>query len=105
MTSRDAFLALNLLPKIGPIRLQRLLAHIESPLKILSASPDQLRQVEGIGSDTAETITGWESLIDLKEEKRRMADHGIRVVTLEDDDYPQPLREIYDPPYLLYGRG
>ena len=105
MTSKEAFLALNLLPKIGPIRVRRLLERFDSPEKILSASRTELATVSGIGREMAEQIADWENQIDLAEEKRRISDHGITLLTLDDDDYPPALKEIYDPPFLLYMRG
>ena len=105
MTSKEAFLALNLLPKIGPIRVRRLLERFESPERVLSAGRNELKSVEGIGAEMATQISSWEDHIDLEEEKRRIADHDIHLVTLDDDDYPAALREIYDPPFLLYVKG
>jgi len=105
MTSKEAFLALNLLPGIGPIRVRRLLEAFSQPQDVLSASEKHLQQIPGIGQEMARSIRGWENLIDLSEEQRRMADHGISTVTLEDNDYPTALREIHDPPFLLYIKG
>lgn len=105
MTSTEAFLALNLLPRIGPIRVRRLLEQFSAPEAILSASSASLQRVPGIGSEMAAQIVAWENHIDLEEEKRRIKDHDISLITLEDDTYPGALREIHDPPFLLYMRG
>ena len=105
MNSTDAYLALNLLPKIGPIRVRRMLLQFGSPEKILSATRRELIQVDGIGEEMAEQVLDWENRIDLPEEKRRIADHDISLITLNDDNYPAALREIYDPPFLLYVKG
>lgn len=105
MTPTDAFLILNLLPKVGPIRVQRLLEVFNCPTKIFRASLRELQEVPGIGPEMAEQIYRWESLVDMPEEKRRIADHGIRLLTLLDPEYPASLRSIYDPPFLLYIRG
>ena len=40
-----------------------------------------------------------------QEEYQRWKDSGIRFVTMSDPEYPQRLKEIYDPPYALYVRG
>ncbi len=53
----------------------------------------------------AELIGDWENRIDLIEEKRRITEHGISLLTLEDDHYPAALRTIHDPPFLLYMKG
>ncbi len=105
MDNTDAYLALNLLSGIGPIRVRRLISHFETPLKIISANRAELVRVNGIGSEMADQIRDWENQIDLPEEKRRIADHGISLVTLDSDDYPAALREIHDPPFLLYVKG
>ena len=49
MTSKEAFLALNLLPGIGPIRVRRLLEAFSQPQDILSTSEKDLQQIPGIG--------------------------------------------------------
>lgn len=105
MNTKDAFLALNLLPNIGPVRVRHLLRRFGRPEQILSASPDALRSVSGIGEEMASQIVKWEDSIDLAEEKRRMEEHGIETLTLDDDRYPPALREIHDPPFLLYLKG
>lgn len=105
MTSKEAFLALNLLPGIGPIRVRRLLDQFESPEAILASTSAALQRVNGIGSEMAGTILDWENQIDLPEEQRRIADHGISLLTLDDENYPTALREIHDPPFLLYVKG
>lgn len=105
MTRKEAYLALNLLPRIGPIRVRRLLERFESPQVILKANHRDLVTVPGIGEEMAGQIRDWENLIDLAEEKRRIADHGISLVTLDDTNYPAALRTIHDPPFLLYMKG
>ncbi|MEM9015631.1 MAG: DNA-processing protein DprA [Verrucomicrobiota bacterium] len=105
MDSRDAFLALNLLPKIGPVRVRRLLDRFEKPQLILRAGIKDLNTVPGIGDEMAAAIRGWEDQVDISEEKRRMEERGIHTLTLEDEDYPPALRQIHDPPFLLYAKG
>ncbi len=105
MNSKDSFLALNLLPRIGPIRVRRMLEYFHEPGKILSASVKDLQEVPGIGQEMAQQIHQWERHIDLPEEQRRMSEHEIEAITLDDDIYPPALREIHDPPFLLYIKG
>ncbi len=72
---------------------------------MLSASRSQLLQVRNIGSETADAICAWEKTIDLAGEMKRLADFGCRVLIQTDEDYPASLREIYDPPMVLYVKG
>ena len=105
MTRTEAYLALNLLPKIGPVRVRRLMEVFGSPERILSTKARDIRQVDGFGEDLAETIAGWENRVDLTRELRRIHEEGLTLLTQEDALYPKLLREIHDPPTVLYVRG
>lgn len=105
LTATEAYLALNLLPNIGPIRVRRLLEQFHEPQAILSAPVRELLIVPGIGEEMAAHIADWEHRIDLPEEQCRLADHGIELLTLDDPRYPAALRQIHDPPFLLYLKG
>lgn len=105
MDSREAHVALNLLAGVGPVRVRQLLEHFGEAPAILQASKAQLLQVRGIGDDTAETIANWEKSADLAAELQRISDFGCRVVIQSDAEYPASLREIYDPPIVLYVKG
>lgn len=105
LTATEAYLALNLLPNIGPIRVRRLLEQFHEPQAILSAPARELLLVPGIGEEMAAHIADWENRIDLPEEQCRLADHGIELLTLDDSRYPAALRQIHDPPFLLYLKG
>jgi len=105
MDAREAHIALNLVEGVGPVRVRQLLEHFGDAPAILRASRNQLLQVRGIGDDTAGAIAGWETSADLAAELKRIADSGCRILIQSDEEYPASLREIYDPPIVLYTRG
>jgi len=105
MDSREALLALNLVEHVGPVRVRQLLEHFGEAPKILAASKAQLLRVRGIGEDTAEAIASWEKTVDLAGELKRIADFGCHVLISSDGNYPTLLRQIYDPPIVLYVKG
>jgi len=105
MDSREALIALNLIEGVGPVRVRQLLEHFGEAPAVLGASRSQLLQVRGIGDDTAEAISGWKKTVDLPAELKRVADFGCRIVIQSDEEYPPLLREIYDPPIVLYVKG
>ena len=105
MNETEACIALNMVPKLGPVRLRRLLEVFESPQRILLAKPAELRQVEGIGPEIADAIVHWEDHADLGAELGRIADFGAHVLTQADPLYPPLLREIHNPPIVLYVWG
>jgi DNA processing protein len=105
MDKREALVALNMVDGVGPIRVRQLLERFGDPGAILGANQHQLMQAKGIGADTAEAIVNWEKTVDLGAELKRIEDFGCRIVIQEDEEYPALLREIYDPPIVLYVKG
>lgn len=105
MDSREALVALNLIDGVGPVRLRQLLEHFGDPTAVLRASRDQLLRVHGVGADTADAIAGWEKTVPLEEELKRIAEFKCRIVIGSDPEYPPLLKQIYDPPIVLYVRG
>ncbi len=105
MESREALVALNLIDGVGPVRVRQLLEHFGEASAILGASRQDLLRVRGIGEDTANAIAGWEKSVDLAAELKRVEDFGCRSVIQTDAEYPDLLRQIYDPPVVLYVKG
>jgi len=105
MDPRESLVALNMIEHVGPVRVRQLLEHFGDAPAILRASKSQLLQVRGIGEETAEAIANWEKSADLSSELRRIQEFGCHILTQTDDDYPDLLRQIYDPPVVLYVKG
>lgn len=105
MDSREALVALNLIEHVGPVRVRQLLEHFGDAPAILRASKAQLLHVRGIGEETAEAIAHWEKTIDLSAELKRIQEYGCHILTQADEAYPELLRQIYDPPIVLYVKG
>jgi DNA processing protein len=62
-------------------------------------------KVEGIGSKTAEQIAASRDKFDSRAELELAGKLGIWIVHIEDSRYPPGLRQIYDPPPVLYVKG
>jgi DNA processing protein len=105
MEAREALIALNMIEHVGPVRVRQLLEVFGDAPSILNASRQQLLHVQGIGHETAEAIAGWEKAVDLSGELQRIRDFGCHVLTQADENYPELLRQIYDPPIVLYVKG
>ena len=105
MTRKEAFIALNMVPNIGPVRLRSLLEVFESPERVLSARREELHAVAGLNRSVIDSLVSWETAVDLTSELRRIREFEATVVTLEEPDYPELLREIHDPPTALYVWG
>jgi DNA processing protein len=105
MNSTEASIALNMVPGVGPVRLRRLLEVFETPEQVLLARGGQLQAVDGIGTEVAEAISHWQEKVDLPAELARIREFGARVITTESAEYPRMLREISNPPIVLYVWG
>lgn len=96
---------LSMVSGVGPLSRKALVAHFGSPRAVLSASPSDLQAVSGIGPKIAARIVAAREEIDAESELRLAAEHSIEVLTDEDACYPRPLRQIHDPPGVLFRRG
>jgi DNA processing protein len=89
MDSRDAFIALNMIEGVGPVRARSLLEHFGGAPQILASSKSSPLRVRNIGADTADKIAAWEKTIDLAGELKRIADFGCHVLISSDENYPR----------------
>lgn len=97
--------ALNLLPKIGPVRIRRLLERFGSAEAALAARKDALLRIDGIGEELAEILLHWQDHADPAREIQEVRDRGLSLLFPTDPTFPASLREAYDCPVLLYVWG
>jgi DNA processing protein len=98
------WIALNMIRGIGPRTANQLLDRFGSPAQIFAASRGAL-EASGVKPETVRELHDSEILEKAGAEIERLERLGAQVITLEDEDYPPLLREIYDPPIALYVRG
>ena len=105
MTPRAAYITLNQIENIGPVRVRAMVEALGSPEAVLSAPAAVLATVRGIGPKVAEGIVTQRATVSADREESAAAALGARILTPLDDEYPAPLKTIYDPPLCLYVRG
>jgi DNA processing protein len=98
------WIALNMIRGIGPRTANQLLDRFGTPAQVFAASRPAL-ETAGIGPESIRELYDSEILGKAEAEIERLEKLGARVITLEDEEYPPLLREIYDPPIALYVRG
>lgn len=99
------FVALHLIPNLGAQRIRLLLQAVDHPQEIFRLDRLQLQSIYGIGPKTAEDIlafNNWKKVDHILQKTHRV---GAELMTYWDEDYPPLLREIYDPPILLWING
>mgnify|MGYP005837263289 CR=1 FL=1 len=105
LDERQSLIALNMVPKVGSVKLRLLIRHFGSAEKVLTATESALKSVEGINEKTAEAIVKWREYVNVQAELEKAEKAGVRIITFFDDEYPENLKEIYDPPVILYVKG
>ena len=105
MTDLEHLITLNSLPDIGFIRLNNLIKRFDSLKGIFKATRAQLEAVDKIGPKITEGILNCDKEKTLKRELKLIDKYGVKLISCLDKDYPENLKEIYDPPMLLYVKG
>lgn len=100
-----ASLMLSMIPGVGPLMQRDLLARFGSAAAVLSAAPSELREVPRLGPKLCRAISTASETIDVEAEIARCRERGIELLTESDSRFPAALREITDPPSVLYMRG
>ncbi len=103
MTWKEILIALNTIDGILPKQLDALKAHHEKHGDLPSA--EGLVRNAGLRPKAARRVADLDLAKVIRAEREAAEKHQIRIVTIDDPDYPSPLREIYSPPTVLYMRG
>jgi DNA processing protein len=98
------WLAISLTPGLGPTKARKLVEHFGSAEAVFHASLTELEST-GIQAISAQSVATGKSAELAREEIARAAAAEVTVLSLEDACYPPRLKEIYDPPLVLYVRG
>ena len=98
------WLALALTPGLGARTAGKLLRQFGSPGAIFNASLTAL-EAQRLPAAVAQALHSRQPLSDAARELAQVQAAGCRLLTWDEPEYPSRLREIYDPPPLLYVRG
>lgn len=101
---KAGWLGLLLTPGLGTRGIQRLYAEFGSIRAIYRASLTEL-EASGLPAAAAQSLFEGASLERGGEEWQRAQTNNVHILTLSDREYPELLREIHDPPPVLYVRG
>ena len=97
-------LRLAMVPGVGPRIRQALLERFGSPRAVLTASREMLLGVQGVGPKISRAVADADR-IDVDRVIDLCRKHGIDILAEPDDCYPRMLREIHDPPGVLFVGG
>jgi len=98
------WLALNAVAGIGPRTIRLLLERFGTPSAVFGASRLELQKV-GLKRDVVDNILTGDWHLQAKKQVAIAGELGVQIVTIADEVYPSLLKEIYDPPPILYIKG
>lgn len=96
--------AINKISGIGSQKLSMLMSYFGNSESIWNASSTELTSA-GINDNLTKTFLWERNSISPEKEFDTLKKEGVDIITIENDEYPALLREIHNPPYLLYIRG
>jgi len=99
------WIALRRTPGIGNVVYKNLLEAFGSPDRILAAPDERLAEIAGLSPKTIGVLRSSPADPEVDRELEQLEGSDILIITYSDPEYPQPLRDIYDPPPYLYVRG
>ncbi|HUW19733.1 MAG TPA: DNA-processing protein DprA [Sedimentisphaerales bacterium] len=101
----EQWLKLARADNVGPVTFAKLIRHFGSVDQALGASVSELTKIDGIGFKTAQEIALTRDKFDAAAELELAEELGVWVMHFSDGRYPPVLKQIYDPPPVLYIKG
>ena len=98
------WLAISLTPGLGPTRSRRLVELLGSVHAIFQATLTEL-EATGVPAVSAQSLGTGRSMELASEELAKASEAGTTILALDDAAYPSQLKQIYDPPLILYIKG
>ena len=98
------WLALALTPGLGPTKARRVIEFFGGVQTLFRVSLTEL-EAAGLRAVSAQSLGTGRSMELAQDELGKAAAAGAQVVSLDDPRYPAQLKQIYDPPLILYVRG
>lgn len=104
MEDKKYWVGFNLIKGIGAVRMQGLVAYFGDLESAWRADPDHLAEA-GLGAKVIERVIQAREGVDLDQVWEKIESQGIKILTWQDEAYPLRLKEIDQPPPVLYIRG
>lgn len=98
------WLALRMAPGLGTRKAGQLIGVFRTPQAIFRASRSEL-EAAGLSPAAAQSIASGCAFEDAVTQQQKLAEAGAVLIPLTDPRYPRRLKEIYDPPPVLFARG
>lgn len=105
MSDLRYWLWLSNLQGLSPRSAVRFLRAVGSPRELFLAGENALRRVEGVRSSEVEALCKHKDISRAEAIEENCRRQGIRILCMQDAAYPDRLRNIDDPPLVIYVKG
>ena len=105
MDDFEGLLRLNLISGIDIKTYRNLIEHLGSVKSILDCPKSRLEKIPGIGTKIADRIINGSKAADVDKEIKLAEKDNVKIVPFASDQFPYNLKQIYDPPLVLYIKG
>lgn len=102
MEDLETLILLNMVNGLGPVKIKKLLEYFKTPKNIMKGRLNELKSIEGIDEELARRIRSSQKEIDLERELKLIRELDAKILSILDTAYPKNLKEIYDPPVVIY---
>ena len=103
MEERFYWLGFSAFPAIGPSRFKKLLGRYKTAKNAWEAASPAMAGL--IGEGTVGKFEDFRKGFSIEDYVKKLREKDVWFVTLKDEDYPEILKQIKNPPFVLYGRG
>lgn len=99
------WILLSKISSYGFSGINNLVEKVGSPDEIISAPLEKIKHVSKIEKDTIKLIRKKALEVSLEDDYRLIQKHNVKLIKYTDPSYPDSLKNISDPPFLIYLRG
>lgn len=105
MSDPKYWVALTEVSEIGPITARKLLAIYKKPEAIFNATYKELSGIRGVGANKAKNIKEYSGFKNIEKQLKVLESNGIRIVAINDKEYPESLKNTESSPIIFYAKG
>lgn len=105
MDKKDIYLCIESIKGISAITLGKIIEEVGSVEQIINLSEKEIYNLKNISLNIKENLVKYISRFNLDEVKEKLYKNSIQYICIEDEEYPEKLRNIYSPPLLLFYKG
>ncbi len=99
------WVSLHMIPRLGSAVIGRLVETFGSPERVFEAERPELLKIVGLKPEAARHIAERTSVQAAEKELKKVESQGARIITFADRSYPELLKQIHNPPMMLYAKG